>query len=72
MPALRERYDPILMIDVLEYFSFEEGVRLLRGRLERGRSLVVSPLDIGRQAEHFGNLRETWERSTAFNGKNVK
>ena len=67
VPELKNNYDLILMIDVLEHFSLEEGTKLLKECLKHGRNLAVStPWDIGVQGDHFGNPYEThrfqWEK----------
>lgn len=60
LPTLKDTYDLILLIDVLEHFTFEDGSKLLRACLERGRNVVVAtPWDIGHQKEDFGNPYET-------------
>lgn len=68
VPQLKESYDLILIIDVLEHFKKEEGKKLLKLLLRKGRGVLVSvPKDIGDQGEVFGNVHEThhaeWEKS---------
>ncbi|MEW5995165.1 MAG: class I SAM-dependent methyltransferase [Candidatus Zixiibacteriota bacterium] len=60
LPTLDIRYDLILLIDVLEHFTYEEGQLLLETCRKKGRNLIVStPKDIGAQGEAFGNPYET-------------
>jgi hypothetical protein len=67
--SLEHRYDLTLMIDVLEHFSREDGMRLLSELLtSRSRGVLISaPKDIGEQGAAFANVYEThryqWRRS---------
>lgn len=68
VPELKEKYDLIMIIDVLEHFEKEDGKKLLKTLLRKGRGVLVSvPKDIGDQGEVFGNVHEThhaeWEKS---------
>ena len=59
IPSLKEHYDLILLIDVLEHFEFAEGVSLLKSCLEAGDNILVStPLDWIAQSDLFGNSFE--------------
>ncbi len=59
MPTLEVRYDLILLIDVLEHFTYEEGIRLLDACRRKGRNFLVStPRDIGEQQSAFDNFHE--------------
>lgn len=67
LPKLDTRYDLILLIDVLEHFPYEDGVRLLEACQAKGRNFLVStPKDIGAQEDAFDNPCEAhksqWER----------
>lgn len=60
LPELKSIYDLILLIDVLEHFSYDAGINLLGLCLEKGRNLIIStPHNIGSQKEVFGNIHET-------------
>ena len=68
VPKLKDRYDLIMIIDVLEHFEKEDGKALLKQLLRKGRGVLVSvPKDIGDQGEVFGNVHEThhaeWDKS---------
>lgn len=59
VPTLEERYELVLMIDVLEHFEKPEGTRLLKSLLDRHRGVIVSvPKDLGDQGATFGNVHE--------------
>ncbi len=59
VPALDFNYDLILLIDVLEHFSYEEGTRLLDACRRKGRNFLVStPKDVGEQQGAFNNPHE--------------
>ncbi|MEW6049845.1 MAG: class I SAM-dependent methyltransferase [Candidatus Zixiibacteriota bacterium] len=67
VPRLTTYYDLILLIDVIEHFSIEDGQRLLRDCAHRGRACLVStPLEVSAQGSAFGNAYEThrsqWSR----------
>jgi len=60
VPTLEYRYDLILLIDVIEHFTLEEGKRLLAACLQKGKNVLVStPKDIGSQGHAFDNPYET-------------
>jgi SAM-dependent methyltransferase len=60
LPRLTTYYDLILLIDVLEHFSSDEGMRLLAECSRRARGLIVStPLVVSAQESAFGNPFET-------------
>ena len=49
-------YDLILIIDVLEHFTEEDGLALLKQCVAKGKHVLISsPLDIGEQGAVFGN-----------------
>jgi len=67
LPALKENYDLVLLIDVLEHFDFQEGIRLLEECKRRCRNIIVStPRWMTAQKDAFGNPFEThrfqWQR----------
>lgn len=67
VPSLPHRYDVTLMIDVLEHFSYEDGMTLLKAVLAKSRGVIIScPKDNGEQKAAFGNVFEThrfeWKR----------
>jgi len=52
-------YDLILLIDILEHFTFEKGFQFLELCLEKGRNLIIStPKNVGSQKGVFGNPHE--------------
>ena len=58
IPTLKT-YDLILLIDVLEHFTKEEGLKLLKSCSQRAKHIIVStPFDIGIQGAVFGNEYE--------------
>jgi hypothetical protein len=60
IPELKDHYDLILMIDVFEHFTFEEGWKLLGECRKKSRNILISvPLDMSEQDDVFGNLFET-------------
>ena len=60
LPTLDTRYDLALLIDVLEHFDYDNGVKLLKLVLEKSRNVIIStPIDIGHQGTVFGNELET-------------
>ena len=68
LPTLENRYDLVLLVDVLEHFDRGPGEALLDEILRRGRNVLISaPRNIGDQGDAFGNPHEThrfqWERS---------
>jgi len=60
VPTIEEKYDLILLIDVLEHFDYEVGLKLLQECDKHGRNILISvPKSIGSQGESFGNPYET-------------
>ncbi len=60
LPSLDQRYDLILLVDIIEHFDQEPGLALLRQCLSLGRNLVVStPRNFFPQKAAFGNSYET-------------
>lgn len=60
LPTLNQRYDLILMIDVFEHFSYEDGLKVLERCLECGRNILISvPKSMSAQGEIYGNPYET-------------
>ena len=60
VPTLKEQYDLILVIDVLEHFDYDPGLQLLKECLERGRNVIIStPKDVAEQGAAFSNPYET-------------
>ena len=59
VPGLARRYDLVLLVDVIEHLTKEEGVKLLRDCLAVSRNVLIStPSDFIEQHEHFGNVHE--------------
>ena len=60
LPNLETDYDLILLIDILEHFDYEEGMKLMEECKKRGKNIIIStPKDIGSQKDAFGNRFET-------------
>lgn len=58
--SLKRSYDLVLLIDILEHFEYEDGVKLIEILLSSGNKILVStPKDIGpedhRQGASFNN-----------------
>jgi hypothetical protein len=70
LPTLTTYYDLILLIDVLEHFNYQNGIKLLTECKKRSRNLIIStPKNIGSQTVSFGNPFETHKfqwRNTYF------
>lgn len=67
LPTLNEKYDLILLIDVLEHFDYKDGLVILKECEKHGKNIIISvPTDIGSQGDSFGNTYEThkfnWKR----------
>ncbi len=60
LPKIDKKYDLILMIDVIEHFSYEDGLRLIQAALEKSRYIIIStPREWMDQGAVFGNEHET-------------
>ena len=60
LPALKMKYDLILVIDVLEHFTYDDGMKILEECKKAGRNVIIStPKDIGDQGDIFDNDFET-------------
>jgi len=60
LPTLDATYDLVLLVDVLEHFSHDDGLRLLKECLRIGRNLLVAvPKPFSHQGAAFGNEFET-------------
>jgi len=60
LPELTDRYDLILMIDVLEHFTYEDGLKVLEECRRCGRNILISvPKVMSVQDEVYGNPCET-------------
>ncbi|MGA3014815.1 MAG: hypothetical protein ABSD71_12375 [Bacteroidales bacterium] len=60
LPSITEHYDLILMIDVFEHFSYEDGLSVLRECRRSGRNVLISvPRIMSEQEEVYGNPYET-------------
>jgi hypothetical protein len=67
LPSLETKYDLILMIDVYEHFSYQDGLKLLQECREKSRNILISvPREMSNQEEVFGNKWENhrygWSR----------
>jgi hypothetical protein len=68
LPALTGPYDLILMIDVFEHFTHDDGLKVLEQCRRCGRNILISvPRVMSVQEEVYGNPFEThrynWSRS---------
>jgi len=60
LPTLDKKYDLILLIDVLEHFDYDGGLKILSECKKVGRNIIIStPKDIGNQKGSRGNVFET-------------
>jgi len=76
LPVDKERYDLILLIDVLEHFTYEDGIKLLTECQKQAKNIIIStPWDIGIQGECFDNKYEShlfqWKKSHFKQYKNA-
>jgi hypothetical protein len=56
LPELKDKYDLILMIDVFEHFTYQEGIKLLGECRKKGRNILISvPIAMSDQEIVFGN-----------------
>jgi len=56
LPQIQHRYDLVMLVDVIEHFSLEDGMAILRQCLRVGRNLVVvTPRNFNPQQDAFGN-----------------
>jgi len=67
LPLLSDRYDLVLMIDVLEHFTYDDGLKVLEECRRCGRNILISvPRIMSEQEEVYGNPFEThrynWKR----------
>lgn len=65
---LNNRYDLMLLIDVIEHFTLKDGIQLIRGLLDRADNIIIStPKRFIPQSEIYGNVKEThcslWRRN---------
>jgi len=72
LPAIMDRYDLILMIDVFEHFSYEDGLKVLDQCRRCGKNILISvPRIMSVQEDVYENPYEThrynWKRKD-FNG----
>jgi hypothetical protein len=59
LPTLGDRYDLVLIIDVLEHFNHADGLKLLTACRERAENILISvPKNWRRQEAAFGNEYE--------------
>jgi hypothetical protein len=56
LPSLKDKYDLILMIDVFEHFTFEDGQKLLGECRKKGRNILISvPIAMSAQEAVYDN-----------------
>ena len=83
LPGLKDKYDLILLIDVFEHFTFEDGSELLEYCRKAARNILISvPVSMSQQESVFGNQFEehkyAWQKKDfckihdKFYIKNVK
>ncbi len=60
LPTLKTSYDLVLIIDVLEHFNYQNGIKLLEECKEHARNIILStPKNMVPQKSVFGNPFET-------------
>ena len=56
LPVLKDHYDLILMIDVFEHFTYQDGLKLLAECRKKGKNILISvPVAMSAQEAVFGN-----------------
>jgi hypothetical protein len=76
VPTIQERYDLILLVDIIEHFSLEDGLRLIKFTRKCGRNVLIStPKLMATQSDVFGNPYEThrsqWKKSDFRGFENI-
>jgi SAM-dependent methyltransferase len=71
LPSITERYDLILMIDVFEHFTYQDGLSVLKECRRCGRNVLISvPRIMSEQEDVYGNPFEThrynWKKKDFF------
>jgi len=62
LAKIEKEYDLILLIDVLEHFSYAQGLDVLNNCKRISKNIIISiPKDIGEQGECFNNPNEKHE-----------
>lgn len=67
LPEIKEKYDLILLIDVIEHFEYNDGIKILKECFRISNNVIVStPKDIYIQEDVFNNPFEVhkfqWEK----------
>ena len=67
LPTLNQKYDLILLIDILEHFDYDDGLIILKECIKHGSNIIISvPYNMLHQDDVYGNIYEThrfqWER----------
>ena len=65
LPAIDKHYGLILMVDVFEHFTFENGIRLLKKALSKADHVIVSPR---KQSISRAMHSEMYLKPTGLNG----
>jgi predicted SAM-dependent methyltransferase len=56
LPDLKDKYDLILMIDVFEHFTYQDGLKLLRECRQKSNNILISvPISLSDQETVFCN-----------------
>lgn len=76
LPTLSDKYDLIILIDIIEHFTREEGLTLIKAAIEHGKNVLIStPKHMAIQGSAFGNPFEThkfqWKK-TSFDNFDAK
>jgi len=67
IPKLDMQYDVILLINVLEYLSHEDGLELINMCQKRGRNVIMSTIRkpgdefIGRYGNEYASIKSIWK-----------
>ena len=62
LPISKRSYALTILIDVLEKFTYDEGIELLNNYKKQGSNqLIATPNDMGSQSAHFDNKYEVHE-----------
>lgn len=60
LPGLKEKFDLIMIMDVIEHFTRADGIKLLKIALEKSNSVIIStPKILHEQGAVYGNINES-------------
>lgn len=76
MDKIDTNYDLIILIDVLEHFTYEQGIVLLEKLISKTKHIIIStPIAVTEQGNAFNNVYEThrfeWKKKHFKKHKNI-